>query len=73
MIDPYVVHHAYESLHAYTDGNGRSGRALWLWGMRRLYRGQTLKFDRVLRIGFLHCWYYQSLQFDRTRPSAVEL
>jgi hypothetical protein len=61
---PYVTHHAYETLHPYTDGNGRSGRALWLWGMRRRDKfGRS--FDLVLELGFLHTWYYQSLEFAR--------
>jgi hypothetical protein len=33
-----------------TDGNGRSGRALWLWCMR----GRA-------PLGFLHQFYYQTL------------
>lgn len=54
---PYRVHHAYEILHPFTAGNGSSGRALWLWGMRR--RGEL---DRAFTLGFLHSWYYQSLE-----------
>ena len=37
------------------DGNGRSGRALWLWQMVNQHN-----YD--MRLGFLHLWYYQSLQ-----------
>lgn len=48
---PYTAHHAYESLHPFTDGNGRSGRALWLWHVG----GQA-------PLGFLHHWYYLSLK-----------
>ena len=49
----YEIHQAYESLHPFTDGNGRSGRMLWMWMMR----------DAPL--GFLHTWYYQSLSATR--------
>jgi hypothetical protein len=56
--DPYETHHAYETLHPFTDGNGRSGRALWLWQMLRA--GHPIP-----AIGFLHTWYYQSLQAGR--------
>lgn len=48
---PYSAHLAYESLHPFTDGNGRSGRALWLWHVG----GQA-------RLGFLHQFYYQALR-----------
>lgn len=48
---PHSAHLAYEALHPFTDGNGRSGRALWLWMMRG---------DAPL--GFLHHFYYQTLR-----------
>lgn len=49
---PFTVHREYQNLHPFTDGNGRSGRALWLWMM-----GGPAKVP----LGFLHHWYYQSL------------
>lgn len=55
--NPYVVHQMYEHLHPFTDGNGRSGRQLWLWHM---YRSGKKRMAEEL--GFLHSWYYQSLQ-----------
>jgi hypothetical protein len=58
MEDPYDTHHQYETLHPFTDGNGRSGRALWLWQMLR--NGYPIP-----AIGFLRTWYYQSLQAGR--------
>lgn len=57
--DSYTIHRDYETLHPFMDGNGRSGRALWLWMMMRT--GNT----GSLALGFLHVWYYQSLQASR--------
>lgn len=57
---PFEAHVVYETLHPFTDGNGRSGRAIWLWQMRR--DGEEA---RVERLGFKHAWYYQSLQACR--------
>lgn len=55
---PFIVHQNYEKLHPFTDGNGRSGRMLWRWHMRQ--RGGN--FERMAaELGFLHSWYYQSL------------
>jgi len=48
-LDPYEAHLRYEALHPFTDGNGRSGRALWLW--------QTKDFS----LPFLHLFYYSTL------------
>lgn len=48
----YAVHQQYESLHPFMDGNGRSGRIIWLWMMGGIERAP---------LGFLHHWYYQSL------------
>ena len=52
----YEFHQRYENLHPFTDGNGRSGRALWLKMMGGISK---------VPLGFLHTWYYQSLQEGR--------
>lgn len=50
----FETHLAYEQLHPFTDGNGRSGRALWLWAV-----GGTAP------LGFLHSFYYQTLRANQ--------
>lgn len=45
----WFVHKNYEILHPFTDCNGRSGRMLWMWMMRKA------------PLGFLHHFYYQTL------------
>jgi Fic/DOC family protein len=57
-LSPAVAHAAYESLHPFTDGNGRSGRAIWAWHM------QKVDID-PFGLPFLHRWYYQSLELVR--------
>ena len=57
---PYQNHVAYETLHPFTDGNGRSGRALWLWQMLNV----GTERDRIwaIELGFLNSFYFQTLQ-----------
>jgi Fic family protein len=50
----YRIHREYETLHPFTDGNGRCGRMLWRWQMRSI------------TLGFLHTFYYQTLEYGRT-------
>ena len=50
-IDVYNFHKAYEELHPFTDGNGRSGRAIWLHMMG----------PQVPDYGFLQWFYYRTL------------
>lgn len=55
-VTAYEGHVAYENLHPFTDGSGRSGRVLWLWQMGGIER---------VPLGFLHTYYYQSLSAQR--------
>lgn len=57
IMSPFTTHLRYESIHPFSDGNGRSGRALWLWQMK----GRA-------PLGFLHQFYYQTLAASGDRP-----
>ncbi len=57
ILSPYEAHCEYETLHPFTDCNGRSGRAIWAWMMTR--EGEDLQ-------PFLQTFYYQSLSQYRT-------
>lgn len=59
-VDPYQLHHLYETLHPFMDGNGRTGRLLWAWCM------EHVGIDPGWRErGFLHTFYYQALADGR--------
>lgn len=61
----FEIHREYETLHPFMDGNGRSGRVLWLHQMGGIDQAP---------LGFLHTYYYQSLAAEsRTRASDKNL
>lgn len=64
-VGPHETHCLYECLHPFQDGNGRSGRILWAWQMLRhneSHDGAFGAYDFGLSLGFLHAFYYQTLE-----------
>jgi hypothetical protein len=59
-ISQFDAHVRYEQIHPFTDCNGRSGRAVWLWMLAR-----STNSHNELRRGFLHQFYYQTLAYHQ--------
>ncbi len=57
----FEAHMEYEAIHPFMDGNGRSGRVLWLW--------QRIKYGAWPNLSFKHSFYYEAFGFyRRMRP-----
>ena len=56
--DVVKMHREYEDMHPFTDVNGRSGRAIVYYQMRKISNENSL----CLPGSFLHWWYYKTIR-----------
>jgi hypothetical protein len=61
---PWQGHVRYLHLHPLTDGNGRTSRLIWLWHMRLHRSANHFPAEDWFPegLGFLHEFYYQTLE-----------
>lgn len=67
----FDVHVDYEHLHPFLDGNGRTGRLLWLWKLVHAPGPEDEFFTRFIAQNpgnFLQAFYYQMLGSRYTAP-----
>lgn len=65
LLSSHELYCRYESIHPFTDGNGRSGRLLWLWRVVDEPEG----WHALLHPGrsFLEVFHYQTLDAHDSR------
>ncbi len=69
-IEPFDAYMRYEDLHPFMDGNGRSGRLLWLWHVLRRNDAWT---TLVKTQGFLRVFHYMTFEYrDRMRMRGLK-
>lgn len=69
VCDPFEIHAEWMNIHPFTDGNGRCGRALWLWHMASI---GSFNLEHALSSSFLRLSYYQAFAYyDKLKTKGI--